>query len=441
MNTPLSGKGLASTAERTHGKGWSPASTLTQCVPVPEPKYPRAGLLTPPLTYVKADYSSVDHRDLRGLNVPDSDLTTIISLEGNIGGGKSTVMEFVAPWAEAERVGLCPEPVKLWEETGLLANHYEGKLASLGTQCTFAATQHDALMSVLDGRRQGFIPASVLAERFTDCTRDVFGAMLVTDEPSKQALDIHVAALENARPSHRRAKIWLHVTTDTLMQRVRQRGRSSEQTGVNRGLLQELDRRYGEAHQRWIAWHGADVYSLPGELPPQQVSLAVWTLVRWLSAQPGDSVLHPLTDGRDQYGRVKVVGFEPNTKLAEGDERGKPPEQRALPKSALQESGLQCRAAALELALAGEGTPRTCPQTAHAAAGVPSAQAAAWVAGKQRLSDARTSPWPLKMVAKRQRKITAEAGQAANPFYPVLTPSSPQPEPMEASPSEGANPI
>ena len=265
--------------------------------------------------------------------------------------------------------------------------------------------------------------------------------MLVTDEPSKQALDIHVAALENARPSHRRAKIWMHATIDTLMQRVQRRGRSSERTGVNRDLLRELDRRYGEAHQRWMAWHGADVYSLSSELPPQQVSLAVWTLVRWLGGQPGDSVLHPLTDGRDHYGRVRIVDFEPNTKLAEGDERGKPPEQHALPKSALQESGLQRRAAALELALAGEGTPRTCPNTAQAGAWVPTAQAAAWVAGKQRLSDVWTSPWPLKLVAKRQRKIDAEAGQSANQSYPVPTPPSPQPVPMEASPSEGANPI
>ena len=74
----------------------------------------------------------------------------VLSLEGNIGAGKSTVLAALRQrFASHPNVVFVAEPVAEWEQAGLLAAMYSGALSHVAFQMTAMATRYSDLSRAL----------------------------------------------------------------------------------------------------------------------------------------------------------------------------------------------------------------------------------------------------------------------------------------------------
>lgn len=74
----------------------------------------------------------------------------LVSIEGNIGVGKSTLLgNLRAHFKHAQHVAFVDEPVGLWEQHGLLAAMYDGSLSRCSFQLMALATRYAALLNTL----------------------------------------------------------------------------------------------------------------------------------------------------------------------------------------------------------------------------------------------------------------------------------------------------
>lgn len=154
--------------------------------------------------------------------MPASEVLDIVTIEGGIGAGKSSVLDAL----KAARPSLCylDEPVKVWERYGLLARMYDGSIPPATFQLAALATRMAPLLKVVaDGERL------VVSERCPYSDKAVFTQATLDKEVDLAAYGMAYNALTSVLPK----KVNLHVIylkadVDVLFARMQERGRAAE---------------------------------------------------------------------------------------------------------------------------------------------------------------------------------------------------------------------
>ena len=76
----------------------------------------------------------------------------VIFIEGNIGAGKTSLLTALGEHF-GDRVRIVEEPVKVWEESGLLAECYDGTVSRATFQHVALATKTAALAEARTAKR------------------------------------------------------------------------------------------------------------------------------------------------------------------------------------------------------------------------------------------------------------------------------------------------
>jgi deoxyadenosine/deoxycytidine kinase len=154
----------------------------------------------------------------------DYDVVQVISLEGGIGAGKSTVFENL----KLERPSLCflDEPVHMWERSGLLEAMYAGKVDKGCFQIAALVTRFAPLLkAVCEGHR------IILTERSVQSDYEVFAkANLAADSNELAAYEMAHHALMSVMPKTKLHIVYLRADVPTLVGRIAARDRTAERT-------------------------------------------------------------------------------------------------------------------------------------------------------------------------------------------------------------------
>jgi len=189
--------------------------------------------------------------DTAGGSYPPFDAATadgrivLFALEGNIGVGKSTIMEALKErYADDRNVAFVDEPVKEWEERGFLKRMYDEPASR-------PAFQHMVLMSLAGDLLKTVArkprPRIVITERSPWGNYHVFGKANLTGNDLKmyEYTWEHVTA---GLPSELHLKVlWLDASVETAQARMQGRDRAAE-GGVPVEYLQTLQR----LHEAWL---------------------------------------------------------------------------------------------------------------------------------------------------------------------------------------------
>lgn len=184
----------------------------------------------------------------------------ILSIEGNIGVGKSTLLKNLRANRELASNGVIfvDEPVAIWERAGLLAAMYKGELGHAAFQLTALTTRYSALVAAL--RTPGV--KLVIAERSLASDRSVFAGTHL-GELDARAYGVAYDALVQALGNVRYATVLLKAPIENLQSRVRSRGRDGENMdaddgagggGVDAQYLQTIE----DAHDKYFDAIGPD---------------------------------------------------------------------------------------------------------------------------------------------------------------------------------------
>lgn len=167
----------------------------------------------------------------------------LISIEGNIGVGKSTVLSSVRAAFEGDpRIVVVDEPVELWKRSGLLQAVYDKSLSATVFQQVAIASRVGAI-----GRatRDPKIEV-VISERSPFSDKHVFATSNITgiDDVAYQVSFEDVMSL---LPEFSKRKfLVLRADLNTVVCRIAGRSREAEH-GIERSYLQSID----DAHMRF----------------------------------------------------------------------------------------------------------------------------------------------------------------------------------------------
>ena len=215
----------------------------------------------------------------RGVAPSDELPLRIISIEGGIGVGKSTVMSHLR--TTMPDLFFIDEPVDLWEEAGLLDAMYDGSIPPGTFQIAALATRMAPLLkAVREGHRV------IVTERCPWSDLEVFTkANLPEGSVELTAYIMAYNALMTAMPP--RVTLWniyLTANVDTLVERMETRNRPAERTACEdakasrRKYLDKLQERH-DAFYNCTAQdiNVANYFStcISSELPSQQVCTTV----------------------------------------------------------------------------------------------------------------------------------------------------------------------
>ena len=202
----------------------------------------------------------------------------IISLEGNIGAGKSEVFKALQQHFSAAGWTVVPEPVELWDNGGVLTHYYE---CSKRPERDYARWKAAAYLqqTVI----QSYLDMDPLASK-TIMERGPFSSLLVFTpanhiHPRLEA-DIYTAAaaderLERVFPS---AIIYISTTPELCYERILTRGRECEQD-IQLTYLAELQQLYDQA----LPTFPGPVIYIDGSQPAQRVAEQVKEAVEELT--------------------------------------------------------------------------------------------------------------------------------------------------------------
>ena len=173
---------------------------------------------------------------------------TVVVIEANIGAGKSTVLEALRKrFGDSNpRVVFVPEPVDAWEERGFLAAMYHKTIPTATFQMMVLVNLSTGLFAALS---QYPPPALVILERSVWGNRHTFAEINLTADDMR-IFDYAWESLVNVPPLVDLDVRFVHLraSVDTVMERMRSRGRESEAM-VERAYLQKL----ADAHDAWFA--------------------------------------------------------------------------------------------------------------------------------------------------------------------------------------------
>ena len=190
------------------------------------------------------------HPDTDLMDAPDPSYPRplIVVVEAPIGVGKSTLLERVQAriGGSNPRVVFIPEPVQAWEEHGFLGAMYTGRISKIAFQMMVLVDLHAGLSAALS---QYPPPAIIILERSVWGNRHTFAKINLTGDDMR-LFDYAWSSLVDAPPLADLDVRFIHlrVDVDTVIERMRSRGRASE-ADVPRDYLQKL----ADAHEEWFA--------------------------------------------------------------------------------------------------------------------------------------------------------------------------------------------
>jgi deoxyadenosine/deoxycytidine kinase len=225
-----------------------------------------------------------------------ADLPLIVYVEGNIAAGKSTLLKALSDSKTSATEKVVPEPVGLWESSGLLRAMYEGKLALGAFELFTAATRGASLLEALAGRHQ---TQALFCERSIRTSFEVFGKTYMHDNLELKALEASVDALERALSPHSAVTVWIAVPLHMLAERCAQRARPAEGAMDVERVQTLLELAYSRYHVTSSARQLT--YSIDGEQPTAILHNQLRLILAW--HMDGRASVLPICTTRDQCGR------------------------------------------------------------------------------------------------------------------------------------------
>ena len=204
----------------------------------------------------------------------------LIFLEGNIGVGKTSLLKTLGEHF-GEKVRIVEEPVKVWEESGLLAECYDGTVSRATFQHVALATKTAALAEAL---RETPPEKLIIAERSPFSDAAVFAKAFLEEEVEQRAYGVaHDAAMRTLGPLDCGFVFLERASTATLTERIRKRNRNGEHT-IDACLLAQLETLHAELKQTLQASGrpvlGLDCSGDPGEVFNRAVAFILFFLTR-----------------------------------------------------------------------------------------------------------------------------------------------------------------
>ena len=169
----------------------------------------------------------------------------LIFLEGNIGAGKTSLLKTLGEHF-GDRVRIVEEPVDVWEDSGLLAECYDGTVSRSIFQHVALATKTAALAEAL---RETPKDQLIVAERSPFSDAAVFAKAFLEEEVEQRAYGVaHDAAMRTLGPLDCAFVFLERASTATLTERIRKRNRNGE-SSIDAGLLAKLETLHAELKQ------------------------------------------------------------------------------------------------------------------------------------------------------------------------------------------------
>ena len=194
-------------------------------------------------------------------------------LEGNVGAGKSTVLNHLKQ-EFPDDLTTVPEPVALWEESGLLAEMYDGRLSRATFQFVALITKMSSLLDAIRSCKTNVI----LVERSPYSDLDIFAegtleqADLIAYKLAHKQL---IKEFEREAGDAKKTFVFLeNLTISQLIGRIRKRNRNGE-SRVDEDFLRMLDAR----HRRMRHHSQHDCVTLDASLPEAEVLAKARTIV------------------------------------------------------------------------------------------------------------------------------------------------------------------
>jgi deoxyadenosine/deoxycytidine kinase len=196
----------------------------------------------------------------------------IISLEGNIGAGKSTIYHKLQQYYSGNKdIVFMDEPVNLWnnitDENGesMLVKYYRNPSKyAFGFQTMVYASQVQTYMDTIKENPNCKI---IISERSMDAGHNVFTKML---KDEGQIDEIHYKIYQLLFPiTHYKLHtiFYIHVTSDLCIERIEKRNRNGE-TGEN-GITKEYLMKCEQYYNQWFEYdldRNTKLYSLDGNI-------------------------------------------------------------------------------------------------------------------------------------------------------------------------------
>ena len=197
----------------------------------------------------------------------------IFFLEGNVGAGKSTILNHLKQ-EFPDDLTTVPEPVALWEESGLLAEMYDGRLSRATFQFVALITKMSSLLDAIRSCKTSVI----LVERSPYSDLEIFaeGTLEQTDLIAyKLAHKQLIKEFEREAGDAKKTFVFLeNLTISQLIGRIRKRNRNGE-SRVDEDFLRMLDAR----HRRMRHHSQHDCVTLDASLPEAEVLAKARTIV------------------------------------------------------------------------------------------------------------------------------------------------------------------
>ena len=187
---------------------------------------------------------------------PATEPPLVVSIEGNIGIGKSTLMAGLRKRFASSNVVFVDEPVELWERHGLLQAMYSGKLERCGFQQMAMVTRGAMLQKALTSSGAPLI----ITERSVYSDRECFAKINLTKPCEAAAYAVTHDAICSGFPPARHATVFLDAPLGVISQRIRRRGREAEaetngddESGGGGGVPDEYLTLLTAAHETYFA--------------------------------------------------------------------------------------------------------------------------------------------------------------------------------------------
>lgn len=168
----------------------------------------------------------------------------IISFEGSIGAGKTTILSQIKEYINREKIDnifIIKEPVDLWERTNILSKFYSDQKKFAGFfQLFVLETLIDVLRNkIKECSRKKNKNIYIITERSIESTKWVFAQMLyddkiITEEEMKCYTYVH--SMEENKKYSPRGIIYLNTPPNICKQRIMNRNRSGENNIENNYL-------------------------------------------------------------------------------------------------------------------------------------------------------------------------------------------------------------
>lgn len=170
----------------------------------------------------------------------------IISVDGNIGSGKSTFLKILRETLDPKQVSFADEPVNIWTNVGednLLEQFYQDKNRWSYTFQNFAYITR--LMELDKAKKQG--RPIIITERSVLTDRNIFAKMLYESKCLSQmemSIYQHWYDFFNCQVDH---TVYLKTDVENCLARIKKRGRDAE-NGITQDYLSLLHQK----HDEWL---------------------------------------------------------------------------------------------------------------------------------------------------------------------------------------------